>query len=202
MSVAYSPVVSNQNDVVKLIRCVPVPPKGHGWAMLTMSRTDAIPFETMRAGTIWNWVAFPEWLDTLERIPKGVNCLRYMPLAPLMIWTMELEADKGRPATDAERREMQRALREAIDADAYGFSAQRQGEHSVQADHRGTSMVTDTKADEHLLALARVLRQRDEDFIQITQHQHDNPQRERAFEDRLAVSGHPVLYNTLRESYG
>ena len=26
-----------------------------------------------------DWVTFPEIMDTLDRIPKGVNCLTYVP---------------------------------------------------------------------------------------------------------------------------
>ena len=88
----------------------PVRPEERDRAMLTMSRTEAIPFESMKEGMIWDWVSFPEFLDTLDRIPKGVNCLSYMPIAPLMIWVMGLEAAKSRRATDAEIAEMQRLL--------------------------------------------------------------------------------------------
>src|SRR5437762_4610624 len=115
----------------------PVRPEERDRAMLTMTRTEAIPFESMKLGMLWDWVTFPEFLDSLDRIPKGVNCLSYVPLAPLMIWTMGLEAAKHRPATEKERREMQRLLNEAMDAGACGFSTQRFGEHSVQADYGG-----------------------------------------------------------------
>jgi N-acyl-D-aspartate/D-glutamate deacylase len=166
-------------------------------AMLTMSRTEAIPFESMKAGMIWDWVTFPEWLDTLDRIPKGVNCLSYTPVAPLMIWVMGLEAAKSRPATRAEQKEMQRLLHEAMDAGSCGFSIQRLGKHSVQADYDGTPMVTDTMCDEDILALGEVLRERDEGFIQITQFT-GNLQGDRAFQERLAeVSGRPILHNLL-----
>ena len=77
-------------------------------AMLTMSRTEAIPFESMKEGMIWDWITFPEFLESLDRIPKGVNCLSYVPLAPLMTWVMGLEAAKHRRATDDEIAEMQK----------------------------------------------------------------------------------------------
>ncbi|HLZ69773.1 MAG TPA: amidohydrolase family protein [Dehalococcoidia bacterium] len=178
----------------------PVRPDERDRAMLTMSRTEAIPFESMQAGMLWDWVTFPEWLDSLERIPKGVNCLSYVPVAPLMIWTMGLEAAKSRPATPAERKEMQRLLHEAMDAGACGFSTQRLGQHSVQADYDGTPMVTDTMSDEDCLALAEVLRERDEGFIQITQFT-GNIKADLMFQERLAeVSGRPVLHNIITVS--
>ncbi len=154
----------------------------------------------------WRWETFPEWLDNLERLPKGVNALSYVPVSPLLVYVMGLEAAKSRPATPAERREMQRLLNEAMDAGACGFSIQRFGPHSLQADVDGTPMPTDCMADEDVLALAEVLRERDEGFIQITQAQggdpfHDDEEiknRDHAFLERLAeVAQRPVLHNAI-----
>ncbi len=64
---------------------------------------------------------------------------------------------------------MQRLLHEGMDAGLCGFSIQRLGPNSTQADFDGTPMVTDTMCDEDILALAEVLAERDEGFIQITQ---------------------------------
>ena len=178
----------------------PVRPEERDRAMLTMSRTEAIPFDSMKAGMLWDWITFPEWLDTLERIPKGVNCLSYVPLAPLMTWVMGLEAAKSRRATDAEIAEMQRLIHEAMDAGACGWSTQRLGENSVQADYDGTPMVTDIMSDNECLAFAEVLRERDEGFIQITQATGDIKS-DLAFEAELArVSGRPVLHNVVAPS--
>src|SRR3954454_18872431 len=87
-------------------------------SMLTMVRTEAIPLEAMRQGMLpkWDWETIPEYLDSLEREPLGVNVLQYMPTASLMIYVMALEAAKPRPATPAERKEMQRLLHEGMDA--------------------------------------------------------------------------------------
>ena len=41
-------------------------------------------YASMKEGMLWDWVTFPEWLDSLDRMPKGVNCISYMPVAPLM----------------------------------------------------------------------------------------------------------------------
>ncbi len=166
-------------------------------AMLTMSRTEAIPFDSMKEGMIWDWVTFPEFLDTLDRIPKGVNCLSYMPLAPLMTWVMGLEAAKSRRANDDEIGEMKRLLNEAMDAGACGWSTQRLGENSVQADYDGTPMVTDIMSDSECLALAEVLAERDEGFIQITQFTGDLD-KDLEFQSELAAAAkRPILHNLI-----
>ena len=175
----------------------PVRPEERDRAMLTMSRTEAIPFDSMKAGMLWDWITFPEWLDTLERIPKGVNCLSYVPLAPLMTWVMGLEAAKSRRATDAEIAEMQRLIHEAMDAGACGWSTQRLGENSVQADYDGTPMVTDIMSDNECLALAEVLAERDEGFIQITQFTGDLDA-DLEFQSKLAATARrPILHNLI-----
>ena len=185
----------------------PVKPADRDRALLMMTRTEQIPYESMKQGMPFKWETFPEWLDALQNLPKGVNVVSCVPVSPLMVYVMGLEAAKSRPATPAERREMQRLLNEAMDAGACGFSLQRLGEHSLQPDVDGTPMPTDTMADEDVLALAEVLADRDEGFIQITQAQGGDPMyteegekknRDRAFVERLAATAQrPILYNVV-----
>ncbi|MEZ5231473.1 MAG: hypothetical protein R2749_01985 [Acidimicrobiales bacterium] len=75
----------------------------------------------------WDWETIPEYLDSLDRAPLGVNVIQYMPTASLMTYVMGLRAAKTRPATDAERKEMQRLLHEGMDAGLCGFSIQAAG---------------------------------------------------------------------------
>jgi N-acyl-D-amino-acid deacylase len=174
----------------------PVKPEFRERSMLTMTRNEAIPLETMKAGMTWDWETIPEYLDSLERAPKGVNCIQYLPTASLMVYVMGLEAAKTRPATEDERGEMRRLFAEGMDAGLCGFSIQRLGPHSPQPDYDGTPMVTDTMCDEDILNLARVLRERNEGFIEITQVIH--PKEDMAFEERLAeMAQQPVLHNVV-----
>ena len=167
-------------------------------SMLTMTRTEAIPMVSMQKGIPnWDWETIPEYLDSLDRAPKGVNCLQYMPTASLMTYVMGLEAAKTRSATKAEREEMAHLLHEGMDAGLCGFSIQRLGEHSSQADFDGSPMVTDTMCDEDILNLARVLKERGEGFIQITQLTGDW-RNDLGFQEKLAeVSGRPILHNAV-----
>src|SRR6478752_3171294 len=178
---------------------VPVKPDFRERSMLTMVRTEAIPYESMVEGMLphWDWETIPEYLDSLDRAPKGVNVIQYMPTASLMTYVMGLEAAKSRPATDQERKEMQRLLHEGMDAGLCGFSIQRLGEDSTQADFDGSPMVTDTMCDEDILALGQVLADRDEGFIQITQAT-DDVKADLAFLEKLAdVAKRPILFNAV-----
>jgi N-acyl-D-aspartate/D-glutamate deacylase len=175
----------------------PVRPDFRERSMLTMTRTEAIPFDSMKAGMAWDWETIPEYLDSLETAAKGVNVIQYMPTASLMTYVMGLDAAKSRPATDAERKEMQRLLNEGMDAGLCGFSIQRLGPDSVQADFDGSPMVTDTMADEDILALAEVLRERKEGFIQITQAEGPLRKDQDFLETLAATAQRPILHNVV-----
>jgi N-acyl-D-amino-acid deacylase len=175
----------------------PVKPDFQERSILTMVRTEAIPYVSIKEGMPFDWETIPEYLDSLERAPLGVNCIQYMPVASLMTYVMGLEAAKTRPATETERKEMQRLLHEGMDAGLSGFSLQRLGRNSTQADYDGSPMVTDTMVDEDILALAEVLAERDEGFIQITQAT-GKIKADLAFVEKLAeVSGRPVIHNAI-----
>jgi len=178
----------------------PVKPDFRDRSMLTMTRTEAIPYASMKAGMNWDWETIPQYLDSLDHAPKGVNCIQYMPTASLMIYVMSLDAAKTRPATEEERAEMRRLLAEGLDAGLCGFSIQRLGRHSGQADFDGSPMVTDTMVDEDILNLARVLRERDEGFVEITQatgHIKDDL----AFVEKLAEAmQRPILWQAVTAS--
>jgi N-acyl-D-aspartate/D-glutamate deacylase len=179
----------------------PVRPAERQRSMLTMTRVEAIPLASMQAGMPWDWESYPEFLDSLERTPKGINVLPFMPVAPLLTYVMGLDAAKTRAPSPAEEREVCRLLHEALDAGACGWSAQRlppTGPACVQRDYDGTPMVTDVMTDATCLALARVLGERSEGFMQMTltsdSLQHDLLH----FEDLATVSGRPILYNVVQ----
>jgi N-acyl-D-aspartate/D-glutamate deacylase len=179
----------------------PVRPDERERAMLTMTRVEAIPYVSMKAGMPWDWVGFPEFLDSLDRSPKGINILPYVPVAPMLTYVMGLEAAKTRKPTDAEERELCGLLNEAMEAGGCGWSAQRLHPNSglnTQRDYDGTPMVTDVMADETCLALARVLGKRNEGFIQMVLAT-GNFKRDATFFEQLAeVSGRPVLFNAVQ----
>ncbi|MGO9056061.1 MAG: N-acyl-D-amino-acid deacylase family protein [Candidatus Binataceae bacterium] len=178
----------------------PEHPEDRERAMLTMTRVEAIPYASMKAGLPWDWVTFPEFLDSIDRRPKGINILPYVPLAPLLTWVMGMEEAKKRKPTDAETREMCRLLNEAMDAGGCGFSAQRIHPDSggaVQRDYDGTPMVTDVMHNDTAVALARVLGERNEGFIQMV-YATGHPKSDfRHFEQLAEVSGRPILWNAI-----
>jgi N-acyl-D-aspartate/D-glutamate deacylase len=189
--------ISGQHGVTSVVvgNCgfafAPVRPEDRDRAMLTMSRNEAVPLECMQQGMPWDWTTYPEFLDSLERTPKGVNVVSYVGLNPLMVWiTGSVEAAKGRPLSAAERAEAERLLSEAMDAGACGWSAQISGVDAVQRDYDGTPMVTDLMSKDDVAFFAQLLGRAGRGTIQVI-----GPP---AVADLLASeSGRPVIYNVL-----
>jgi N-acyl-D-aspartate/D-glutamate deacylase len=169
--------------------------------MLTLTRNEAVPMVCMELGMPWDWVTFPEFLDSVERTPKSVNVLPYVGVAPLLVWVMGLDdAKSGRLPTDAEHAEMRAILHEAMDAGACGWSAQRIGGEvgNPQMDFDGTPMVTDVMHDETALELARVLGERNDGFMQITIATSFDFRADQQHCEQLAeISGRPVIWNAI-----
>jgi N-acyl-D-aspartate/D-glutamate deacylase len=168
--------------------------------MLTMTRNEAVPLESMREGMPWDWETFPQFLDSLDRTPKGVNMLTYVPLNPLMMYVMGLDAAKSRPASKAERDRMCELLDEAMAHGACGFSAQMSGNTGLQRDYDGTPMITDTMAYDDLFAFAEVLAKRRDGFVQLVYSASGGLGVYGNFDlyEKVAeISGRPVIYNAL-----
>ena len=133
----------------------PVRAEDQDRAMLSLSRNEAVPLKTMRAGMPWDWETFPEFLDSLDRIPKGVNVMSLVPLSPLYQYVVGVEKAKAERASDDELEVMCKLIVEAMEAGGCGWSSQMLGEYSVQNDYDGTPMVTDCITDREVIAFAR-----------------------------------------------
>ncbi len=172
-------------------------------SMLSMTRNEAIPYDAMKEGMLWDWITFPEFMETLARIPKGVNCLTYVPLTPLYAWVMGWDEAKKRRPTEAELQEMVRLIHEAMDAGACGWSAQVLGQTSVQRDYDGTPMITDLLSEHELLTFAKILADRDEGFIELAYEETGEEGRplgedtQNFFEQVAKTARRPVLYQAV-----
>ena len=169
----------------------PCKPEDRERSMLAMERNEAIKAKTMEAGMPWDWESFPEYLDSIERTPKGVNVLSFLGLNPVMAYVMGLDAAKSRPATGEEMARMAAILGAAMDAGACGFSAQVQGEGSPQRDYDGTPMITDTMSEDDLVSFAKVLRAKGRGFMQSIGMSRE------LTEKLCEVSGRPMIWNAV-----
>ena len=180
----------------------PVRPEMRERSMLSMTRVEAIPLASMAAGMPWDWVTFPEFLDSVERTPKAVNILPYVPVGTLLTWVLGFDdAKAGRRPTDAEHAELRRLLNEAMDAGGCGWSAQRMlpdGPASVQRDFDGSPMPTDVMHDDTCRELAGVLRDRNDGFMQMLMISGDNKRDQAFYEEMAQISGRPMIMNVVQ----
>jgi N-acyl-D-amino-acid deacylase len=177
-------------------------------SMLSMTRNEAIPLAPMQQTMSFDWETFPQWMDHIGSLPLGLNVSQLVPVSPLVTYVMgDWDEAKTRQPSPAETARIVTLLDEALDAGAYGWSAQRQppqGLASFQRDHDGSPMVSDLLEDDFYLTLARALGKRDRGFMQYTQVTAEaadpaaGAARDMAFQERLALeSGRPLLFNSV-----
>jgi N-acyl-D-aspartate/D-glutamate deacylase len=95
-----------------------------------LQRAEDIPTAAMEAGIQWRWTTFPEFLDTLESLPKGINYSGYIGHSALRTYVMGDRAF-DRAASEDDLRAMERELRDAIRAGAIGFTTSRSPAHET-----------------------------------------------------------------------
>jgi N-acyl-D-aspartate/D-glutamate deacylase len=98
--------------------------------MRNLERAEDIASDAMNAGIDWTWTTFPEFLDRLESLPKGINYAGYIGHSALRTYVMGERAFE-RPAGEDDLRTMERELRDAIRAGAIGFTTSRSPSHET-----------------------------------------------------------------------
>jgi N-acyl-D-amino-acid deacylase len=169
----------------------PCRPEDRDRAMLSLSRNEAVPLQTMQIGMPWDWQSFEEFLGSVDRTPKGVNVMSFVPLSPIYGYVVGLDESKKRPATEAELDEMCALLVEGMRVGGCGFSAQIAGdEGNVQLDFDGTPMVTDLMSDRDLQRFSAAMGSLGRGVAQLT-----SPIDRAEFVAR--ASGRPVIWNAM-----
>ena len=175
----------------------PCKPEMRDRAMQMMERTEQIPFEVLKKGLPWSWETFPEWMDHLRSVPKGLNMAAFLPINPLMIYVMGIDAAKSRPANEDERAQMRRLLHEAMDAGAIGFALTWLGDANNHTDVDGTPMPSDVMAIEEAYNLAQVLRERGGGVIQANTDIPMLRQRRDVCAELARISQATVIHNII-----
>ena len=98
--------------------------------MRNLERAEDISPEAMEAGIKWSWTTFPEYLDSVERLPKGINYSAYIGHSALRTYVMG-ERAFTEEATSDDLEAMKREVRSAIQAGAAGFTTSRTRNHQT-----------------------------------------------------------------------
>ena len=113
-----------------------------GVVFKNLERAEDISPDAMQAGIEWSWETFPEFLDTVDELPKGINYAGYIGHSAIRTYVMGERAFTERASTD-ELGRMCDIAEEGVRAGAIGFSTSRTPNHVTADDLPVASRVAD-----------------------------------------------------------
>jgi len=133
----------------------PTRPDDRELNMRMMNRIEAIPLESMRLGMRWDWETFPEYLDSLENQGLGVNVGVSFPFSPARGYVLGMIPARERTSvTDKELNSLKTIFKEAMEAGAFGFTADM---NTGDRPEDGSWLPSHVASNEEYLALSEVL---------------------------------------------
>ena len=179
----------------------PCPPDQREWFARCLSAVEDIPLESMINGIDWAWETFPEYLATVEKLPKALNYGAYIGHSALRMYTMGKRA-LAEAATEDDVARMVAAVKEAIKAGAVGFSSSRAGTHVTPDDTPVASRIAEWS---EIDALVGAMADLDAGIFQIGPEVSSGPA-QRDFLQRLKrvalESGRPTMFGTIATRQG
>ncbi|MDP2376952.1 amidohydrolase family protein [Reyranella sp.] len=129
----------------------PCKPEDRDWYARCLSAVEDIPTEAMAAGIDWSWETFPEYLATVERLPKAINYGMYIGHSALRMYVMGKRA-LSEKATEDDMTRMAGAVKEALRAGAMGFSSSRASTHVTPDDTPVASRIAEWEEIDRIIA--------------------------------------------------
>ena len=170
-----------------------------------MESVEDIPADSIMEGLAWDWSSYGEYLDAVDRWPKGLNVGGMVGHCAVRVHAMGERSLSEEPATADDIERMCALVDEAIGAGALGFSTSRTLLHRVPD---GRPVPGTWAADEELLAIAAVMGRHQRGVFEaaprLGERDNDAYTASRAEIDLLAditeTSGRPVTFG-LAHSY-
>ena len=179
----------------------PCKPADREWYARCLSAVEDIPTEAMAAGIDWTWETFPEYLATVERLPKAINYGMYIGHSALRMYVMGKRA-LSEKATEDDMSRMAAAVQEALKAGALGFSSSRASTHVTPDDTPVASRIAEWQEIDRIIGAMAEL---DTGIFQVGPDIGSGP-RHRAFLDRLRQLAlqfkRPVMFGVLATKQG
>jgi N-acyl-D-aspartate/D-glutamate deacylase len=98
-----------------------------------LERAEDMDPAALAAGIDWSFETFPQYLDAVERLDKGINFAANVGHSALRTWAMGERAFE-QEATDDDLVLMKQQLADSIEAGAIGFSTSRSEHHETSDD--------------------------------------------------------------------
>jgi len=179
----------------------PCKPEAREWFARCLTAVEDIPTEAMLAGIDWTWESFPEYLATVDRLPKAINYGAYIGHSALRMYVMG-ERALTEKATEDDLARMAAAVKEAIRAGAMGFSSSRATTHVTPDNTPVASRIADWSELDHLVGAMAEL---NAGIFQVGPDISGGEAQRRFFArlKQVAVeTGRPVMFGTLSSRQG
>src|ERR671935_2463140 len=172
----------------------PLRPEHREPMLATFCCVEDLPVRSLSAVLPWTWETFDEYLEAID-IGLGINLMPLVGHNPLRLSAMD-KAAWDRAANDEEIAVMQRLLRAAMDAGAWGWSTTDSPTH---AGPKGEPVPTRLADDDERVALGRTMAEFNRGVIEIlpkgaaapTESDHAH------LTDVARASGRPVFFLTF-----
>ena len=179
----------------------PCKPDAREWFARCLTAVEDIPTEAMLTGIDWTWETFPEYLATVDGLPKAINYGAYIGHSALRMYAMGDRALTEK-ATEDDLARMAAAVREAIRAGAMGFSSSRATTHVTPDGTPVASRIADWSELDRLVGAMAEL---NAGIFQVGPD-ISGGEAQRRFLDRLkrlaVETGRPVMFGTLSSRQG
>ena len=132
----------------------PAAPERHQWLISLMEGVEDIPGTALAEGMKWDWETFPEYLDSLERMPRSIDVGTHVPHGAVRAYVLGDREMPGAVPTAEDVAQMSAIVEEGIRAGALGFSTSRTVLHkSID----GELVPGTTATAEELIAIGRAM---------------------------------------------
>jgi N-acyl-D-amino-acid deacylase len=173
----------------------PCAQKDADFVFRNLERAEDLSREAMLAGINWSWETFPEYLDTIDALPKGINYGGYMGHSALRTYVMGERAFSEK-ATDDELKRMCHEVQQAVKAGAIGFSTSRTVNHLTADDRPVASRIADW---DEVRALVNAMGDLGAGIFELASEEPGRkPERQKDYFDRLKnlaiESGRPITF--------
>jgi N-acyl-D-amino-acid deacylase len=165
----------------------------HEWLIQLMEGVEDIPGTAMTEGITWTWTTYPEYLDTLDRMPRVIDIGAQVAHGPLRGFVMGERGAANEVATSDDIAAMAVLVEQGLRAGALGFSTSRTPLHRS----KDGELVPGTTADSReLLGIGGAIRNAGHGVFQFAPEHALVPVAEWPWMRELAaLTGQPVSVN-------
>jgi N-acyl-D-amino-acid deacylase len=176
----------------------PCRPEDRAWLINVMEGVEDIPGSALTEGIRWGWESFPEYLDTLEKLPLALDIAAQVPHSALRGYVMGRKASEQTQASDAEIAQMRDLLAEALRAGAVGFTTSRTSLHKTA---EGVHVAGTFAEERELDGICEAIRETGLGLFQVADEHLKVPQ-DLAWLRRIAErTGRPVCVNLSQTDF-